>query len=173
MEVAPANFGGLFYWRIMTLFDESLTPETIQLINENSGMLNKHLDKWIKNQKSIDSGIAKRVIELLSVVKRRHFNSQKSLSCTVERKRMIDKLVSRGHTFEEFRGVIEWIVPEWHGTMYQDNLYPETIFAAKHFQKYLEKAREAWLEKNPKQQVKQPVSNGQRNQYETLLIEKE
>lgn len=133
---------------MQTLFDDGLTPEAIKIINENPVLVNRHIGEWVSNQKKVNSDIAQKAITLLSVVKRKHNASAKTLACTPERARKINKLVKRGFDMKHFKGVIEYIVPEWTGTAMAKNLYPETIFAVENFQKYLEQAREDYKEKN-------------------------
>ena len=155
----------------MGLFNEALTPEAIAIINDNTELVNKHIGNWIRNQRRADSDISKKVLELLTITKRRFIVQQKPISCTPERKRLIEKLVKRGHTWEEFRGVIQWIVPEWHNTKLQRNLQPETIFAASNFQKYLEQAREDWLARHSEKKQPGPAQNNKPNQYEKFLVD--
>lgn len=153
----------------MGLFDPQLTPEAIQIINDNAKMVNANISEWVKNQNRSSSNIGLEVVNYLTAVKRRLIPQQKPIKLTPERKSKIEKLCKRGHTWKEFKGVIDWIVPEWYGTKLQPNLQPETIFASKNFQKYLEQAREAWLSDRADRNKKsgREVSGG--NQYDKLL----
>lgn len=147
----------------MNLFDPELTSESLKLINDHTRMINQNLKDWIKMQKDLDSNIATEVMEHFSQVKGHQFK------CTQNRKQLIHRLVKQGNGVKQMKAVIDFIVPEWTGTKMEGNLYPETIFAAQNFQKYLEQARVAYMERTNRTsvQLKEPKKPG--NQYTDLL----
>lgn len=152
------------------LFGEELSSQSKQLIYNNVELINKNLSNWIRDQKHIDSDIAQRVLDLLSITKRRRSHQQISLKTTPARRRNIERLVRDGNRMPQFKAVIELKVEQWWNTEMQKHLSPETLFSPSKFQKYLEEAREDYLinSKNKKDRTPE-VDNNVGNQYDEIV----
>lgn len=152
----------------MQLF-EDLTPEVQQLIQENTVLINKHLAQWIRNEKKVQAGMWTSVLDLISLSKRRLGMNSGTLSRTEKRKRMINRLIQSGHDMPQFRAVVDYKVKTWYGTEMQSNLTPETLFSPDNFTKYLEQAREAYLESQKDSKPKETKSDTSGDPYNSMM----
>jgi uncharacterized phage protein (TIGR02220 family) len=148
----------------MTLFAE-LSPKSQKLIDEHTDLINEHLEEWINNELgSNDKKLAEDVLMYFTLAKRRKKEGLGVLKVTPHRKNLIKKIAKLGNGIDQFVGVVDYMIMKFWGTKYQQSMItPEFMFRPAEFQKYLEEARDYYLENKPtkKSLVK--------NQYEELI----
>lgn len=120
---------------------EQLGEENYRLLEENLETVKKHLRKWIRTTDSPDKELCEKVMIAFRVI------TGKQCTLTKTRQTAITKRWREGNELPQFEAVIRHQKEEWEGTEHEKYITPETLFADKHFQKYLEAAREAYRNK--------------------------
>jgi uncharacterized phage protein (TIGR02220 family) len=163
-------------------YDTYQNPKNYESTNENtnestccapmktlSSSDNNNKDKELKKVKNKNitpvekNSTPRRVIELLNQTCGKNFNTQ-----TEAHRKAINARLSEGHTFEDFKTVIEFKNQDWtkdavfthqdgKTKKVRDYLQPSTLFSSKNFDKYLNEASSSGFVKSSNLKSKEEV----------------